>query len=122
MKKINKSTLKARMDGKQLLLDQACFLEDIENQGKSSEFIINKAKAFLEISENDSVIALHKDAVAGHNKLANAVVALNNSLSLLTDIKALNPSELEVFKQVHDNLLDKICKLYDISKSELLEE
>jgi hypothetical protein len=47
MKKINGLILKARMDDKQQLIREACYLENLQTQGKTPESVMSSAREFL---------------------------------------------------------------------------
>ena len=122
MKKINGSVLKAIMDDKQLLINQACFLENLETGGKGAKALLNDAKGFLKISEDDSVIALNLDIVKDYNKISNAVVSFNRSLVSLKELNLVSTEEESVLDNLHKKLVVKLCELYDTNEEELFSE
>ena len=122
MKKINGSILKARMDDKQLLINQACFLENLETSGKGAKALLNDARGFLKISGDDSVIALNPDIVKDYNKISNAVVSFNRSLVSLKELNLVSTEEERVLDNLHKKLVVKLCELYDTNEEELFSE
>ena len=122
MKKINSAILKARMDDKQLLIQQACFLESLETKGKSTTELLTDAKVFLDIPTDDSVIANHQNVVKEYNKISGAVVNLNRTLVSLGELNLLNGDKLTQLNDLHNEMVDKLCDLYKISKDELFLE
>jgi hypothetical protein len=122
MKKINGSLLKARMDDKQLLVSQASFLENLETAGKGANGIIQEAKKFLAINEDDSVIASNAEVIKIYNKTSNAVVSFDRALLALKELELLDSNETQVLDNLHKKLVEKICDLYDISNDELFLE
>ena len=122
MKKINGSLLKARMDDKQLLINQACFLENLETNLGGAGALLDKAKKFLAVDSEDSVIALHESVVKEYNKLSNVAVKFNGALLSLKELNLVESEELAVLEKINNNLVEKICNLYDIDVEDLLEE
>jgi len=122
MKKINGSILKARMDDKQLLVNQACFLENLETTGKGANTLLGEAREFLGVDSEDSIVANHTDKIKEFNKLSNAVVGFNRALVSLKELNLLEADELSTMENAHNKLLEKLCNIYDTNTDELLSE
>ena len=94
----------------------------METKGKSTTELLTDAKVFLDIPTADSVIANHQNVVKEYNKISGAVVNLNRTLVSLGELNLLNGDKFTQLNDLHNEMVDKLCDLYKISKDELFLE
>lgn len=120
MKKINGLILKARMDDKQQLIREACYLENLQTQGKTPESVMSSAREFLSLDEGASIIAENQEIVKKYNFTVNGLNKLNGALVELDG--NLDEEEKVFLENLHNKLAKNVCSLYDIEEEELFKQ
>jgi len=121
MKKINSETISARNADMQQTIGNARFFETLNNAGRSQEDILEEARTYLSITENDSIIASSDDKVKELNVLTRNLIDINSLTNRLNDANILEEGDLEVLQKLESKLAEQVKAIYGIEDSDLYE-
>jgi hypothetical protein len=121
MKKVDKIALNGRNVDMQQVIQEAKFFENLNNLGRSQDDILEEARKYLELTENDSIIASSDDKVKELNILTRNLADINDLTNRLEDGKVVSESELESLRKIEQGLADKVKAVYGIEDSDLYE-
>ena len=122
MKKVDKVALQGRNTDMQQVIQEAKFFENLNNMGRSEDDILEEARKYLELTENDSIIASSDDKVKELNILTRNLADINDLTNRLESGKVINESELESLRSIEGKLAEQVKAIYGIEDSELYGE
>lgn len=121
-KKLNLHLLDARQRDYETRIGEAKWLENLQNQGKSTSEIEAEARKFLNFGENESFIADAEKRVIEYNLIKKSLRDINVLTSALQDANMLQDGELNTLEEIESRLAQKVMNIYNIDQEDLYEE
>ena len=122
MKKIDKVLLDSKKHDLEIIVREGAMFEELANNGKTAEGILENAKAKLDLKEDDSIIAEFAGKLGTINKLHKAFIDVNSLTSKLVDAKMVEDEELEVLKGIESRIGGKLMEVFDLELEDLYDE
>ena len=122
MAKINSTLLTARLKENEDIVSTGRHMESLKEEGHSMESLIEDAKKFLQIEENDLIVAEYSGIMKREYKKLETFRALVNLIDNGSDTNLLEDDEVSYLKNIEDRVAKQISDKYEIDVEELYEE